>query len=212
MEPDRPRAVRETAVGMADFAANPASYVHPERLRQALPSGIPLAIRDALVSSPRFQARLSARLSRVYGLPAWTPHAEEAAQPGLVLLRPEQRRRVVALAGTLWFAKGLRDLLEARILREYAAVVGEPEWRFAISAVELAPDGQPLPLPNWLDKAIEIAGTACVAAWLDRQPAPLRSRLRLAFPKASPFLAGYGRPVAEFGPAIVDRALASAQL
>lgn len=152
--------------------------VHPDRVRAALDPRLSDAVVARLLACGRLRERLDARFGR-------DESAGDAGHAWLVADPDAAARR----AGAVLHGRALRTVLSGPAATALIAAIGREAHALGLrhgARMDLRDDG------GDLAGAILHDGHACLGAWLDDKPEPLRRAVLLALPPGTP---AEGRPI-----------------
>jgi hypothetical protein len=157
-----------------------AHVIDPERFSECVP-GLSASARQALLQSPRFMERISARIASRFPLPLLSldnddPHAH------LLLRGRENLRLMIRRAGAIWHAGVLRRVVLATERRALDASLGPDIIPFALHHVHLAPRTMPAALQGDAADVVDRSGAACLAVWMKDWPMDTVSRVNIMLP------------------------------
>lgn len=194
------------------FESLPATYIHPKRLGDCLPRGLPDRFREQLVTSARLQRRLSDILIRRFNLPPCSVHDADTPEARFARLEGRDLGQMVRRIGAIWHGRTLRAIIMASALKDLIGWLGQDSYRAALRHGALAGadiDREVVvgekPDIDRLCRLIETDGQRCVKAWCAEQPASLATRLLLKFPPVPDAEEGIAEPFRERGLLITDR-------
>ena len=149
----------------------------PDRLAALLAPGLPGAVAERLLLSPRLGPRARQwALRDADGTAASLPDEDR----GLALATSHRVRQAAVLAGAVWHADRVRGLVMARDLQAFIEAYGPEARSAALQHAALAPAGVDADLP--LLDAVLADGRKCLAAWLDALPEAASAMVRLRLP------------------------------
>lgn len=146
--------------------------VHPDRLRAALDPRLSDTVVARLLACGRLRERIDARLGRD-GAPVDGEHAWLLADPDGAARR----------AGAVLHGRALRGVLAGPAVAALVAAIGRDAHAFGLRHGAHVP---PRDDHGDLAHAVLHDGYACLGAWLDDAPEPLRRAVRLALPPGTP--------------------------
>lgn len=165
------------------LAAAPLEFVAPAALAAALDGALAEPEVAELLALPRFRARLLALLQEFHGLaPLAEVLAEGAPELEIILLAPQDLARLPQVCGALWHALALSREIRREAVQQLRQQLGAEVFDFAVSQRERSAATDYLLEGERLRAAIEHDGQACVVAWLQTRPEPLRRWLALRWP------------------------------
>ncbi len=167
-----------------------------DRIAALFGHGFSPGLAADLAASARFATRFAdAAVRRLGDLPPLAPD-----QSAALALAPDDLRDLVLRAGAVFHAAALARVIDGATRRNLTASLGSDVYVAALEGRGLAPPGAPADEPpDDLPAAVSSDGEACWAAWRERQPAPVGSRLVLFGPRAAPKAAHK-----TYGPSIVS--------
>ncbi len=167
-----------------------------DRIAALFGHGFSPGLAADLAASARFETRFAdAAVRRLGDLPPLAPD-----QSAALALAPDDLRDLVLRAGAVFHAAALARVIDGATRRNLTASLGSDVYVAALEGRGLAPPGAPADEPpDDLPAAVSSDGEACWAAWRERQPAPVGSRLVLFGPRAAPKAAHK-----TYGPSIVS--------
>ncbi|ANF58744.1 hypothetical protein [Halotalea alkalilenta] len=160
---------------------SPTHWLAPEHLDALLGDIGDAQSRHRLCSLPRFQHRLNERIRARHKLTALhelpPPSAEELAVYRLVTKASDT---LAHHCGAVCQARSLAQEIRAPRVNALKQSIGESCFTQALALIELArPNATELEDLERLGPLLEQDGHACLAAWFDTQPTPLRAWLAL---------------------------------
>lgn len=167
-----------------------------ERIAKGLGCGISASLVETLKAEPRFRGRLAELLaSRLQKI-----ESVNQAQAGMLAKRSEALADLAMKAGVIWHARALVRIIDGASRRRLVTQWGERTIDLALRHAQLSPKLVP---DHMTAEAISDAapgeGAACLAAWVNLQPAAVAVRLMLLAPEAQPLSKHM-----DFGPPIID--------
>ncbi len=215
--PDRSQTLTKTDVmqqqALLRFERLPSAYGHPERLGACLPSGLPVEVRDQLLSTKRLQPRLSKILMQRFDLRPCTAEGLATLEGRFAQLEGEALSAAIRRIGAIWHARTIAAIILSGCLKELIDRLGQDVYRDTLRHAALActgPDqdiiGERAKIEQ-LCRNIERDGRHCLEAWCRELPAALGKRLLLKLPPASETDAETFGRFQEQGPVIVDRVM-----
>jgi hypothetical protein len=158
----------------------PLAFVDAQRLAQCWPQPLTDQQHAALYSLPRFQARLAQLLIDRFELQplASLPLPTDDDLP-VLLLSPEDFKRLPRLCGAIWHAATLSREIRSEVVNQLRSGLGHDVFAVALANRSLAGAADLLRPPAELLEAIDRDGASAVSAWLHHQPAALRDWLRV---------------------------------
>lgn len=155
--------------------------IHPAWLATGWP-GLSETERTLLLGGARIQGRLLQMLAAYHG---WADG--EAVKDGPAAVLAGQSAAAIGdaatLAGAVWHARPMRQLIAAADVEAINAAVGGPVRAFALAHAALAVAPAERVDVSILASRIALTGSQCLAAWLLKLPPGLR---RVALPKLPP--------------------------
>lgn len=144
------------------------AFVHPERVRAALDPRLSDALVARLLACGRLRGRIDARLGRDAGV-IDADHAWLLVDPAAAARR----------AGAVLHGRALRSVVAGPAVAALVAAIGRDAHAFGLRHGAHVP---PRDDRGNLAEAILHDGHACLGAWLDSAPEPLRRAVLLALP------------------------------
>lgn len=170
-------AQRQAWQGMIE---QPLAFVGDQRVRECLPPALTDQHYRALRNAPRFNARLLQRLTAHFNVETAALQAPPRDEDlPVLLLSVAQFQRLPRLCGAIWHSATLSREIRSQAVHQMRAALGDDVFTQALAHRALAGAADLLRQPADLVEAIDRDGAACVAAWLQQQPAGLAAWLRL---------------------------------
>jgi hypothetical protein len=161
---------------------NPLTFVRPAVLAACLGDS-PAQWQPALLTLPRFQARLTGLLLARYGLaPLDTLPAPDAVTLAVLEVPQDRLAALPRRCGALWHAQTLAREVRGSVQHSLRDAVGADTYGWALTHRHLGGAADLLREPDALLAAIDLDGTACVSHWLHGQPAEWQAWLQLRLP------------------------------
>ncbi|WP_338664490.1 hypothetical protein VQH23_04835 [Pararoseomonas sp. SCSIO 73927] len=154
-----------------------------DRLAARLAPGLPAAVAERLLASPRLSARTLALARAVAGRAEAALAALPPAEAALARAGAEVLERAAVLAGAAWHAGRIRGLLRAADVAALEAELGPDARRAALAHGDLCfpgAEGEPLA------EAVRTDGAALLIAWREALPDEVAEALRLFWPLEEP--------------------------
>jgi hypothetical protein len=160
----------------------PLDFVGVERLVACFPALVSPEQLGGLRKQQRFQSRLLQLLTSHFQLPALGFSAQpEPLDLPVLLLAPDTFKSLPRLCGAVWHSATLSREIRGDVVSELRRLLGNEVFTQALARRALGGAVDLLRQPAELLEAIDRDGAACVSAWLQAQPAELRSWLALRF-------------------------------
>ncbi|AKT30646.1 type III secretion protein [Pseudomonas syringae pv. actinidiae] len=158
----------------------PLSFVAEHSLAECLTRDVDALQLAALRDTPRFNERFEQLLIGHFKLRPLAQLEPPAQQDLTVLLLADNDfSRLPRLCGAVWHAATLSREIRGEVVSEYRRLLGDDAFTLALAHRQLAGAANLLRTPDELIQVIDRDGAACVAAWLEAQPAQLRAWLLL---------------------------------
>jgi len=161
----------------------PLAFVDRRHLRRCFAENVAGTQIQALIESPRFQARLQALMLAHFQLQPLdqVSHPTEQDLP-VLLLAPQDFARLPRLCGAIWHGATLGREIRREVVEHLRQGLGHEVFGLAIAHRQWGGAMDLLRQPDDLLAAIDHDGARCVQAWFDEQPADLRDWLLLRLP------------------------------
>jgi hypothetical protein len=164
--------------------AMPAANIHPDRFRGCVPD-LPAPLVERLLAVPRLRDKLSSIIAARHALDPCACRDLTAADRAPAAWPADQLIRLAHLAGGVWHARSLRQLIRGRSLAPVLSGFDQHLRAIAISHIDLAvADPAPSDRPGLAD-AIRHDGMHCLNAWIAGLPSCIVSRVVLKFAPTS---------------------------
>ena len=165
-------------------------------IARGLGCGISASLVETLKAEPRFRGRLAellaSRLQKIESL--------DQVQAGMLAKRSEALADLTMKAGVIWHARALVRIIDGASRRRLVTRWGERTIDLALRHVHLSPKLVPDHMTaDAISDAAPREGAACLAAWINLQPAAVAARLMLLVPEAQPL-----SKHTDFGPPIIE--------
>ena len=191
------------------FMAEPARYIHAERLARCFSGAFPAGLCARMLAAPRLADRLSGSIASHYELPpAAAEDKFDAADRAVALAPVESLTEIVRRAGAIFWSAAIVNTVLARDVSALQSCVGEALCALAVKHRDLSGPEQPLAPFDTLAERVTADGWRCLAAWCDAVDPALGARTRLKLPVRDGLDAPPPSPFTEIGPAIIRRAAA----
>lgn len=178
--------------------------MHPDRIalcfRTVGADGLP----DRLVDETRFAERLAQIVTRHYDL-VDTDESIEEADRALALLSRENLEKLAMRAGVVLHARQFVQEIRGPVLTALGERFGADTLDDARRHADLAMDKAKIDDLDELEAEIAGDGTACLAAWIEALPVPLKRRVRLKWPNDHAVPVTDRTGLVEHGPVILRR-------
>jgi hypothetical protein len=163
----------------------PAATIHPDRFRGCIPD-LPAPLVERMLAVPRLRGKLSSVIAARHASDrcgcrdlTWDDRAP-AAWPA------DQLIRLAHLAGGVWHARSLQQLIRGRSLAQVLSEFDQDLRAIAIRHIDLAvADPKTAPDGRDLGDAIRRDGMHCLNAWIATLPSCIGSRVVLKFAPTS---------------------------
>lgn len=192
--------------GWSLFKTDPLRFVHGKHVAECFSEWGEYSIVAAIQAEQRFQSRLERLFQDHFALPPLNevePPAEEDL--AIALLAPEHFAALVVPCGVVLHGRSFTQEIRASALRTLKARFGEDLFALAVTNADLASTSTVLTDLDELERAVQLDGGACIAAWLAAQPTSLAAWLRLKATDEPIYSRALSTDLLQRGPAIVRR-------
>ncbi|WP_439373198.1 nodulation protein NolU [Bradyrhizobium sp. DASA03120] len=172
---------------MTSTVSNHSVSPHPDRLRElaasAHASRIAAHLDGSLSTSTVLQLQKTPRVQeRLAKLLLGSELISNGSGWGRGVLLGHDPRRTALLAGSIWHARSVLELVSKHDLTVLIGNIGAEAHAFAIRHLSSAVAGQSIVDPQQLSQRIEHDGYACLGAWLTDVSELDRARVLLCLP------------------------------
>lgn len=188
----------------AEFADNPLSYMHPDRLSNCLGSALPDGLCMELLSNLRLKSRLSGIVASHYDLPPLSTATECSEKDRAIALAPiASLEQIVLFAGAIYWSSAIVNTVRSSEVVALQSQIGDELCAFAVRHRELAgPMRNFESFDNTADRVLE-SGWHCFNAWCMQIDPAISARIRLKLAPNEMPVSSEVASYADIGPAII---------